>query len=49
MPQAGLTSFHGLSLFLLMLAFFSFIYYYATSLWPAFTKSIVKKVTAGGF
>ena len=51
MPQADLTSFHGLSLslFLLVLAFFSFIYYYATPLWSAFTKSIVKKATTGFF
>ena len=51
MPQADLTSFHGLtvSLFFLVLTYFSFIYYYATPLWSAFIKSIVKKASIGFF
>ena len=51
MPQADLTSFHSLTLsvFILVLAFFSFIYYYATPLWSAFNKSFVKKATINFF
>jgi len=46
MPQADLTTFHSLSfsIFILILAFFSFVYYYVTPFWSSVVKLAVKKV-----
>jgi len=46
MPQADLTTFHSLSfsIFILILAFFSFVYYYITPFWSVVTKLSVKKI-----
>ena len=51
MPQADLTSFHSLTFtsLLLVLFFFSFVFYYLVPFWSVFVKLGVKKTLAGFF